>query len=156
MEEALFLTRYATKVTVIHRRGELRASKIMQDRARANEKIEWRWHSVVTGIVGSTEEGVSAVRLRHAESGEESELPVQGLFVAFGHEPNTALFEGQLDRNPVGYLLVDEPTTRTRIPGVFASGDAVDPHYRQAVTAAGSGCKAAIDAERYLAEYGRC
>ncbi len=153
MEEALFLTRFASKVTVIHRREELRASKIMQERARQNPKIEWQLNQVVAGIEGSQEAGVSAVRLTNTVTGEESALPVQGLFVAIGHQPNTSLFEGLLDRNEVGYLIVDEPSTRTKIPGVFACGDAVDPNYRQAITAAGSGCKAAMDAERFLAEH---
>lgn len=153
MEEAIFLTRFASKVTVIHRRDELRASKIMQDRAKANEKIEWRWNSTITQVLGSRDEGVRGVVLRDTLTGETSELALQGVFVAIGHEPNTALFDGLLDRNEVGYLIVQEPTTRTRVPGVFACGDAVDPNYRQAVTAAGSGCKAAIDAERFLAEH---
>jgi thioredoxin reductase (NADPH) len=153
MEEALFLTRFASKVTVIHRREELRASKIMQERARQNPKIEWQLNQVVAGIEGSQEAGVSAVRLTNTVTGEESTLPVQGLFVAIGHQPNTSLFEGLLDRNEVGYLIVDEPSTRTKVPGVFACGDAVDPNYRQAITAAGSGCKAAMDAERFLAEH---
>lgn len=153
MEEALFLTRFASKVTVIHRREELRASRIMQERARQNPKIEWQLNQVVAGIEGSQEAGVSAVRLTNTVTGEESTLPVQGLFVAIGHQPNTSLFEGLLDRNEVGYLVVDEPSTRTKIPGVFACGDAVDPNYRQAITAAGSGCKAAMDAERFLAEH---
>ncbi|MEM7480227.1 MAG: thioredoxin-disulfide reductase [Acidobacteriota bacterium] len=150
LEEAIFLTKYAPKVTVIHRRGELRASKIMQDRAMANDKIEFLWHHQVVDVLGSREDGVHGVRVRDVRSGEERDFPTQGMFVAIGHKPNTELFESVLTRDPVGYLQVQEPTTYTDVPGVFACGDAVDPTYRQAVTAAGSGCKAAIDAERWL------
>ncbi|HNZ96352.1 MAG: thioredoxin-disulfide reductase [Thermoanaerobaculia bacterium] len=150
LEEALYLTRFASKVTVIHRRDELRGSKIMQERAFANPKIAFAWSQHVAEVLGSREEGVRALRLRHAVSGEESELPVQGLFIAIGHQPNTGLFRGVLEMDGVGYLRVVEPSTRTNIPGVFACGDVIDPHYRQAVTAAGSGCKAALDAERFL------
>ncbi|MEM7049825.1 MAG: thioredoxin-disulfide reductase [Acidobacteriota bacterium] len=150
MEEATFLTKYATKVTVIHRRGELRASKIMQDRALANDKIEFLWHHEVTDVLGSREDGVHAVRVRDTRNGEERDFPTQGLFLAIGHKPNTELFENTLERDDVGYLKVDEPSTRTNVEGVFACGDAMDPIYRQAVTAAGSGCRAAIDAERWL------
>ncbi len=152
LEEATYLTRFASRVTVIHRRDELRASKIMQERALANPKIDFVWNAEVREVLGSREGGVTALRLWHRDREEESLFSVQGLFVAIGHQPNTALFQGQLPMNAVGYLLVDEPSTRTSIPGVFACGDATDPHYRQAVTAAGSGCKAAIDAERFLAE----
>ena len=150
MEEAIFLTKYANKVTVVHRREQLRASKIMQDRAFANPKIAWRWNSAVTDVVGSREGGVSALRLADTVTGAASELPAQGLFVAIGHQPNTELFRGQLEMNDVGYIAVREPTSYTSVPGVFASGDAMDPTYRQAVTAAGTGCRAAIDAERWL------
>ena len=150
MEEATYLTKFASKVTVIHRRDELRASKIMQDRALANDKIEFVWDSVVEEIVGERGAGVSAVRLRNVRTDEESLFPCQGVFIAIGHKPNTDLFQGKLEMNEVGYIEVDEPTSRTNVEGVFAAGDATDPSYRQAVTAAGSGCKAAIDAERWL------
>jgi len=150
MEEATYLTKFASKVTVVHRRDELRASKIMQDRAFANDKIEWIWDSVVEEIVGERGAGVSAVRLRNVKTGEESLFPCQGVFIAIGHQPNTDLFRGKLEMNDVGYIRVEEPTTRTNVEGVFAAGDATDPSYRQAVTAAGTGCKAAIDAERWL------
>ena len=152
MEEATYLTRFASKVTVIHRRTELRASKIMQDRAMANEKIEWAWNKVLEEVLGSRESGVHGVRLRDTDTGEETELPCQGVFMAIGHQPNTGFLEGSLAMNDRGYLLVEEPSTRTNRPGVFACGDVVDPSYRQAVTAAGTGCKAAIDAERWLEE----
>jgi thioredoxin reductase (NADPH) len=150
MEEATYLTRFASKVTVIHRRRDLRASIIMQERAQKNPKIEWIWDAEVVEVLGARDSGVSGLRLRDRESGEITTFATQGLFVAIGHQPNTALFEGQLPMNATGYLLVEEPTTRTPIAGVFACGDATDPIYRQAVTAAGSGCKAAIDAERWL------
>jgi thioredoxin reductase (NADPH) len=152
MEEALFLTRFASKVIVIHRRDELRASKIMQDRAMANPKIEFRWNSVVTNVLGDTK--VSGVRLRDTVSGEESELSISGLFVAIGHEPNSALFKGQIELEDNGYIRTFDGTTRTSVDGVFACGDVQDDYYRQAVTAAGSGCMAAIDAERWLEERG--
>jgi len=150
MEEATFLTRFARSVTVIHRRDELRASKIMQDRAFANEKISFVWNSEVTEILGDTK--VNAVRLRNRVTGEESTLNVSGVFIAIGHDPRVDLFKGQLDLDEEGYLKVNSPTTRTNIPGVFACGDVVDHRYRQAITAAGSGCAAALDAERYLTE----
>jgi thioredoxin reductase (NADPH) len=152
MEEATFLTKFARKVTVIHRRHELRASKIMQDRAFANPKIGWIWNSTVTDILGSREEGVRAVRLRDTQTGLESEHPTQGVFYAIGHVPNTSIFKGKLAMNELGYIQVKDPSTRTSVPGVFASGDACDPTYRQAITAAGTGCRAAIDAERWLGE----
>jgi thioredoxin reductase (NADPH) len=152
LEEANYLTRFATKVTVVHRRDQLRASKIMQDRAAANPKIAFVWDSEVIEVQGTREAGVHAVKLENRKTGDVSLLPCQGVFVAIGHQPNTALFVGRLAMNAVGYLQVEEPSTRTAIPGVFACGDAVDPSYRQAVTAAGSGCKAAIDAERWLEE----
>ena len=151
MEEALFLTRFADKVTVVHRRAELRASKIMQDRAEANEKIEFAWNSVVEEVLGDGK--VSGVRLRNVETDETSDLAVGGVFVAIGHTPNTAIFEGQLDMSG-GYLVVREPGTQTNVEGVFAAGDVVDSTYRQAITAAGMGCKAAMDAERYLEAQG--
>jgi thioredoxin reductase (NADPH) len=149
MEEATFLTRFAKSVTVVHRRDSLRASKIMQERAFANPKIEFRWDSEVTEILG--EGKVRGLRVRSTKTGEESTLAVTGVFEAIGHDPRSELFAGQLPTNPDGYLLVEEPYTRTAIPGVFACGDVVDHIYRQAVTAAGTGCSAAIDAERFLA-----
>jgi thioredoxin reductase (NADPH) len=152
MEEALYLTKFATKVTVIHRRHELRASKIMQDRAFASPKIAWIWNTVLTDILGSREGGVTAVRLHNKQTGLDSDYPTQGVFYAIGHQPSTGLFAGQLTMNDVGYIQVQEPTSKTNVPGVFASGDAMDPIYRQAVTAAGTGCRAALDAERWLEE----
>jgi thioredoxin reductase (NADPH) len=151
MEEATFLTRFATKVTVVHRREELRASKIMQERALANPKIDFVWNSVVEEVLGDG--SVAAVRLRDLETGTISDLEAGGVFVAIGHTPNTHLFEGQLAMEQ-GYIVVQEPTTRTSVEGVFAAGDAVDFIYRQAVTAAGMGCQAAIDAERFLEAQG--
>ncbi|HET9093277.1 MAG TPA: thioredoxin-disulfide reductase [Acidimicrobiales bacterium] len=148
LEEALFLTKFGQSVTIIHRRKELRASKIMQDRAFKNEKITFIWDSVVTDVLG--EDKVTGVRLRDVTSGEERELAVDGLFVAIGHTPSTELFRGQLDMDGAGYLRTAEGS-KTEIPGVFACGDVQDHVYRQAITAAGSGCMAAIDAERYLA-----
>ena len=154
MEEATFLTRFANKVTVVHRRDELRASKIMQERAFANEKIEFAWNSEVKEIHGSREGGVTGVRLADSQTGEERDFSCQGVFMAIGHKPNTELFEGKLAMNDVGYLEVEHPSTRTAVPGVYACGDAMDPTYRQAVTAAGTGCAAAIDAERWLEAQG--
>jgi thioredoxin reductase (NADPH) len=148
MEEALFLTRFASKVTVVHRRDELRASKIMQDRAFANEKITFLWDTVVDEVLGNGQ--VSGLRVTNAKTGEGSELAVGGVFVAIGHIPNTMIFEGHVDMDDAHYILVDEPSTRTSVDGVFAAGDVVDHTYRQAVTAAGMGCKAAMDAERWL------
>jgi thioredoxin reductase (NADPH) len=150
MEEALFLTRFAPRVTVIHRRDALRASKIMQERALRNEKIEFVWNSEVDEVLGG--EFVTGVRIRNVITGERSELPIEALFVAIGHQPNTSLFRGQIELEPTGYIRVTRGT-RTSIEGVFACGDAMDPIYRQAVTAAGTGCMAAIDAERWLAEH---
>ncbi len=149
LEEATFLTRFARSVTLVHRRDALRASKIMQERAFANPKISIRWNSVVTEVLGESK--VSGLRLRDTVTGEESTLPASGVFVAIGHDPRSDLFTGQLPADPDGYLLVEQPSTRTVIPGVFACGDVVDRSYRQAVTAAGTGCAAALDAERYLA-----
>ncbi len=149
MEEATFLTRFARSVTVIHRRSQLRASKIMADRALANEKISFRWDSEVVDVLGDSK--VSGVRVRNVHTGEETTLDVTGMFVAIGHDPRSELFAGQLRRDDEGYLLVDAPSTRTNVVGVFACGDVVDHIYRQAVTAAGTGCAAALDAERYLA-----
>jgi thioredoxin reductase (NADPH) len=150
MEEATFLTRYAGRVYVVHRRDTLRASKIMQDKAFKNEKIEFIWDTVVKEILGSMEEGVTGVRLRNLQTGEERVFPCAGVFVAIGHKPNTELFKGQLEMDEVGYLKTSGHSMATNIPGVFACGDVQDSFYRQAVTAAGTGCMAAIDAERYL------
>jgi thioredoxin reductase (NADPH) len=154
MEEALFLTKFASKVTVVHRRDQLRASAIMQDRAKAHPKIDWVWNSVVADILGDRERGVHAVLLSDVVTGETTELACQGVFVAIGHRPNTDLFVDTLRANPQGYLQVAHPGTATTVAGVFAAGDVMDPSYRQAVTAAGSGCRAAIDAERWLGEHG--
>ena len=151
LEEATFLTRFARSVTVVHRRDSLRASKIMQDRAFANPKVKFAWDSVVTEILG--EDRVSGVRIHNVNTGEESTLAVTGVFVAIGHDPRSELFTGQLATDPEGYLLVEPPSTRTEIDGVFAAGDVVDHTYRQAVTAAGTGCAAALDAERWLADH---
>jgi thioredoxin reductase (NADPH) len=148
IEEATFLTRFADKVTVVHRRKELRASKIMQDRAFSNPKIDWRWNSEVDEVLGDGR--VSALRLRDVESGATSDLEVTGAFVAIGHSPNTQLFRGQLELDASGYIVTKDGSTRTSVEGVFAAGDVQDHVYRQAVTAAGTGCMAALDAERYL------
>ena len=148
LEEALFLTRFAEKVILIHRRGELRASKVMQQRAVDNPKIEFMWHSSVVDVMGDTK--VSGIRVRNNETGQETDLALSGLFVAIGHQPNTDLFKGQLDMEDSGYLTTVGTTTYTNVEGVFACGDVQDHRYRQAITAAGSGCMAAIDAERWL------
>src|SRR5215475_8326740 len=150
MEEATFLTRFAKTVTIVHRRDSLRASKIMQDRAVSNPKVKFAWNSEVLEMLG--EDRATGLRLRDVETGAESVLPATGIFIAIGHDPRSELFKGQLATDDDGYLIVEEPSTRTAIPGVFASGDVVDRHYRQAVTAAGTGCAAALDAERWLAE----
>ena len=162
VEEATFLTKFATKVHLIHRRDKLRASKTMQERAFKNEKIQPIWNKVVLDVLtntietpmGEKVEKIRALKLKDTVDGSESELPVEGLFVAIGHRPNTGLFAGQLPMDETGYLLVEKGSSRTSIPGVFACGDVQDHTYRQAITAAGSGCMAAIDAERWLAEQG--
>jgi len=150
MEEATFLTRYAAKVYVVHRRDKLRASKIMQEKAFQNEKIEFIWNTAVEEILGTDADGVTGVRLRNLHTGEEQVFPCQGVFVAIGHKPNTDLFKGQLDMDEIGYLKTSGHSTATNIPGVFACGDVQDSFYRQAITAAGTGCMSAIDAERFL------
>jgi thioredoxin reductase (NADPH) len=152
-EEATFLTKFASKVSVIHRRNELRASKVMQERAFKNPKIEFIWDSVVEEVLGKNEGGrksVTGLRLRNVKTGAVTDYKCDGLFLAIGHQPNTKLFEGKLDMDPVGYLITKPHSTATNIPGVFACGDVADPTYRQAVSAAGTGCMAAIDAERFL------
>ncbi|MEA2570864.1 MAG: thioredoxin reductase [Acidobacteriota bacterium] len=151
MEEATFLTKFASKVTVIHRREELRASKIMQDRARNNPKIEFVFNSAVEEVIGTKEGGVTALKVKNLVSGDVSEIAAQGLFVAIGHTPNTKAYAGQLDLDPRGYVMLPHRhSTITNIEGVFACGDVVDHIYRQAITAAGSGCQAALDCERWL------
>ena len=150
MEEATFLTRFADKVTLVHRRDAFRASKIMQDRALADPKIEVRWNTVVDDVLG--EDKVSGLALRDAVTGESSTLPVTGMFVAIGHDPRSELVRGQVELDDGGYVIVDAPSTRTNLDGVFACGDLVDHTYRQAITAAGTGCAAALDAERWLAD----
>jgi len=150
MEEATFLTKFSPKVTVVHRRDTLRASKIMQDKALKNEKIGFIWDTGVEEILGTPATGVTGVRLKNLKNGEEQVFPSEGVFIAIGHQPNTDLFKGQLDMDQVGYIKTDGRSTATNIPGVFACGDAQDSVYRQAVTAAGTGCMAAIDAERFL------
>ena len=151
LEEALFLTRFGKSVTIVHRRDALRASKIMQERALANPKIKFQWDSDVVAMEGDGK--LSGLRVRNVHTGEETVLPVGGVFIAIGHQPRSELFDGQLPINPEGYLEVEGRSTRTAIEGVFACGDVVDHVYRQAITAAGSGCSAAIDAERWLAEH---
>jgi thioredoxin reductase (NADPH) len=149
LEEALFLTRFASEVTLVHRRDKLRASKIMQDKAHANPKIRFAWNSVVEAIADVEKGEVTGITLRSLTTGERAELPVHGVFVAIGHTPNTGLFANQLEMNASGYILT-HAGTRTSVPGVFAAGDVQDHVYRQAITAAGSGCMAAMDAEKYL------
>ena len=149
MEEAIFLTKFSPKVTVVHRRDSLRASKILQDRAHANDKINFVWDSVVDDVQGS-DGAVTGVKLRNVKTDETTDHPTSGLFIAIGHDPNTQLFKGQLELDDNGYITVDHPHTQTSVPGVFACGDVVDHIYRQAITAAGTGCAAAIDAEKYL------
>jgi thioredoxin reductase (NADPH) len=149
MEEALFLTRFASNVHVIHRRDQLRASKIMGERVKRHEKIHLLWDSVVEEVLG--EEAVTGVRLRNVKTAELTELPVEAVFMAIGHVPNSELFKPWVETNETGYVVVEDRSTRTSVEGVFACGDLMDPHYRQAVTAAGTGCMAALDAERWLA-----
>jgi thioredoxin reductase (NADPH) len=149
IEEATFLTKFADHVTIVHRRDELRASKILQERARANSKISFLWDTEVADILGAAGGKVSGVRLRNRKSGAVSEMDIDGVFIGIGHAPNTQLFQGQLPLLPTGYIATHDGT-KTAIPGVFAAGDVQDPVYRQAITAAGSGCMAALDAERYL------
>jgi len=148
LEEATFLTRFANTVTVVHRRDQLRASAIMQERARANEKIRFEWNAVVTGIRGDS--AVTALELTDTTTSQTRELPVEGVFVAIGHDPRNELVKGQVEVDPAGYVVVADPGTATNRAGVFACGDLVDHSYRQAITAAGSGCRAALDAERFL------
>ena len=150
MEEATFLTRFAETVTIIHRRDEFRASKIMAERALANPKIKVEWNTVVTEIL-ENDGRVGGVKVKDVSTGAERTLDVTGVFVAIGHDPRSELFAGQVDMDESGYILVDQPSTRTNLAGVFAAGDLVDHTYRQAVTAAGTGCSAALDAERYIA-----
>ncbi|HIY43142.1 MAG TPA: thioredoxin-disulfide reductase [Candidatus Nocardiopsis merdipullorum] len=152
MEEALFLTRFAKSVTIIHRRDELRASRIMADRARNNDKINFLWHTEVLEVLG--QERVEGLKVINNRTKEISTLDVTGLFVAIGHDPRVELFDKQIELDDEGYIKVEEPSTRTSLPGVFASGDVVDHQYRQAVTAAGTGCASALDAERHLADMG--
>jgi thioredoxin reductase (NADPH) len=148
VEEATFLTKFASKVTLVHRRDKLRASKIMQDRAINNEKIAFQWNSALEEVLG--DEVVKGIRVRNVQTNQVEEIPLSGVFVAIGHTPNTSLFTGHIDMDEQGYIRTQPNRSTTNIPGVFASGDVQDSHYRQAITAAGSGCKAAIDAERYL------
>jgi thioredoxin reductase (NADPH) len=151
MEEAIFLTKFASKVTIVHRRDEFRASKIMLDRARQNDTIEFLTPFVVEEVLGVDEGKLTGLLLRQTETSETLEVPADGLFVAIGHDPTTALFVDQLEHDAAGYLITTGKSTETNVPGVFAAGDVQDHVYRQAVTAAGSGCAAALDAERYLA-----
>ncbi|CAN5349115.1 thioredoxin-disulfide reductase [soil metagenome] len=154
MEEATFLTRFASKVTLIHRKDTFRASKIMQDRVLANEKVEVLWNTEVKEILGTKEEGVKGIKIFNNQTNETSEYATEGVFIAIGHKPNTELFADVLEMDDVGYLKTEGRTMKTNVEGVFACGDAQDSYYRQAVTAAGTGCMAAIDAERFLAEHG--
>jgi len=154
VEEAVFLTKYATKVFIIHRRDKLRASKIMQERAFKNKMIEFIWDSIVVEILGDKEKGISGVKIRNVNTGEIKEKACQGVFVAIGHTPNTRLFEGQLEMDERGYIITKNGTTETSVSGVFASGDVQDHRYRQAITAAGTGCMAGMDAEKFLEEHG--
>jgi thioredoxin reductase (NADPH) len=153
MEDATFLTKFATKVNVVHRRDTLRASKIMQERAFKNKKIDFIWDSVVEEILGDREKGVTGVRIKNLKTGETWQKECQGVFVAIGHMPNVKLFEGQIEMDSAGYIITKDGTTETSVPGVFAAGDVQDHRYRQAITAAGTGCMAAMDAEKFLEEH---
>ena len=148
MEESTFLTKFANKVSIVHRRDEFRASKIMQDRALSNPKVDVIWDTEVDEVTG--DDAVTGVKLRNVRSGDVTDFATDGVFMAIGHTPNTQLFEGQLELTKTGYIVIEEPTTKTSVPGVFAAGDVTDSIYRQAVTAAGQGCKSAMDAERFL------
>jgi len=150
VEEGTFLTKFASKVNIVHRRDQLRASKIMQDRAFKNPKVGFIWNSEIAEILGDVESGVNGVVLRDTVTGETTRKDIDGIFVAIGHTPNTSIFKGKLDMDELGYLITKEGSTETNVPGVFAAGDVKDNKYRQAITAAGSGCMAAIDAERFL------
>jgi thioredoxin reductase (NADPH) len=150
MEESIFLTKFASEVNLIHRRDKLRASKIMQDRAFENPKIKFHWNTEVKEVVGSKESGVTALKVENVQSGDKSKLDVEGLFIAIGHHPNTEIFRGQIDLDEMGYIRTRPGTTRTNVDGVFACGDVQDPVFKQAITAAGTGCMAAIEAERWL------
>jgi thioredoxin reductase (NADPH) len=150
MEEATFLTKFATKVSLIHRRDTLRASKIMQDRAQANDKIKFIWNTIVEDVEGTRDTGVTGLKLRNLKTQQQSQIKLDGLFVAIGHNPNTEIFKEQITLDDRGYIITKPNSTRTNIPGVFACGDVQDPVFRQAITAAGSGCMAAIEAERWL------
>ena len=152
LEEATFLTKFGSKVYVIHRRDEFRASRAMQDRAFKNEKLEVVWDSVVTEVHGSPETGLTGVLLENTKTGETSTLECQGLFLAIGHDPNTKIFKGKLDMDENSYLVLESGSSRTNLPGVFAAGDVADHKYRQAITAAGMGCMAALDAEHFLSQ----
>lgn len=154
MEESIFLTKFATRVTVIHRRDKLRASAIMQQRARENEKIDFIWNSIVEDVVGSKEDGVTGVRVKDVVTGESYVKECQGMFVAIGHTPNSEIFRGQLEMDGNGYLITKDGTSETNVAGVFAAGDIQDTRYKQAITAAGSGCMAAMDAEKFIEEHG--
>ncbi|MXZ48839.1 MAG: thioredoxin-disulfide reductase [Candidatus Dadabacteria bacterium] len=154
MEESIFLTKFATRVTVVHRRDKLRASVIMQQRARENEKIDFIWNGVVEDVLGSREDGVTGVRIKDVVTGESYVKECQGMFVAIGHTPNSEIFKGQLEMDDNGYLITNNGTSETSVAGVFAAGDIQDIRYKQAITAAGSGCMAAMDAEKFIEEHG--